>query len=331
MGRVAITATGSYTPGLVITNEELVERFGLDVDAAWIEDRTGIRERHWMEPGQTTSDMLVEAGRRVLEEAGCPPERVDRLIVGTVSPDLPSPSTATIVARKLGARCPAFDLSAACVSFLYGLDCAAGAIRGGEERVLVLCGDARSRFVDTSDRRSVVLFADAAAGALLEPVDPASVDGRGLLSVAIGAEGRERMGAWVPGGGAARPTSHETVDAGEHFLRVDGRNEIFELFLQFTREACELALARAGIGLDAVDLFINHQGNARLVERVVEDLGLPPERAVNEIARHGNTSGATVPLALDEARRSGRIRPGDTVLLSSVGAGWVFGAAVHRF
>lgn len=326
MKHVRIAATGSYLPPVVMDNAALIERFGLDVDAAWIESRTGIRTRHWMRPDQTTSDLATAAAEAVLAEAGISAAELDRIILATVSPDRPSPSTATTVARKLGARCPAFDVSAACAGLLYGLDLARGAIACGEQRVLVLCADARSRYIDLTDRRGTALFADGAAGALVVPADRP-----GLLSVAIGAEGLEAPGAWIPAGGAERPASAETVAAGEHFLHVGGFREIFERFKAFTREGVGRALKAAEVDLDSIDVFLTHQGNAFLVDEIVADLGLDPAKAVNDVYRHGNTSGASVAIALAEARADGRIRPGSLVLISSVGAGWTFGAAVHRF
>ncbi len=326
MGHVAIQATGSYTPSQVLTNEELIARYSLPIDAAWIESRTGIQSRHWMAAGETTSDMAVAAARKILQGSAVQPQELDRIILATISPDHPSPSTATIVARKLGARCPAFDVSAACAGFLYALDLGAASVAGGAKRVLVLAADARSRFVDTSDVRSVVLFADGAAGCLLGPADAP-----GLLGISLGAEGRERMGAMIPAGGAAEPASAKTVAEGRHFLRVDERAEIFELFVRFTREAVQTVLGKCQCSLSDVDLFITHQGNAHMVQAVLDDLHIEPARAVNEVARHGNTSGATVPIALDEARRAGRVRPGDLVLLTAVGAGYTFGAALYRF
>lgn len=323
---VRIAATGCYLPPDVLTNRELIARLKLDVDEDWIESRTGIRQRHWMPAGQTTSDMLVECARTILAQAGIEPRAVERLIVATVSPDHPSPSTATIVARKLGARCAAFDLSAACTGFLYGLDLARGAIATGAGNVLVLAADARSRYIDRTERRGAVLFADGAAGALVVPSQKA-----GLIDVLIGAEGLEHMGAWVPAGGAARPTTAETVAKGEHFLRVDAFREIFEQFKAFTREAVHGVLERSGHSLEDVDVFITHQGNSFLVREIVADLGVDPARAIDDVASHGNTSGATVPIALAEARASGRIREGSLVLMTSVGAGWTFGAALHRF
>ncbi|MEO0651028.1 MAG: ketoacyl-ACP synthase III [Planctomycetota bacterium] len=323
---IRITAVGHALPDVVLSNDEVVERFGLEVDAAWIEERTGIRSRHWLAEGQTTSDLAVEAARAILDRRGITARDLDRILLATSSPDYPSPATATIVARKLGARCAALDFSAACAAFPYGLDLAAGAVRGGDRHVLLLCADARSRYIDKRDRRSVVLFADGAGGALLEPSeDP------GLLSVALGSECLEDLGAWIPAGGAAQPISHEAIDRGEHFLHVDGMREIFTRFAAYTCEASEQALAKAGIGLGDVDLFVTHQGNANLVRAIVERLGIDPARAVNGVAEHGNTSGATIPIALSEAWSEGRVPAGSTVLFASAGAGYVFGAAVHRF
>lgn len=323
---VRLAGLGAYTPKELLTNAELVERFDLGVDAAWIEKHTGIQSRHWLSDDQTTSDLAVEAARVALARAGLQASELDRIILATISPDHVSPATATILARKLGARCAAFDVSAACAGFLYGLDLGAAAIRGGEERVLVVAAEARSRFIDKHDHRACVLFADGAAAAVLQPSDAP-----GLLGVCLGAEGRERMGAHVPAGGALLPTSLETVSRGLHFLHVDGKQEIFDLFVDYTREACEAVLDRAQLSWDAVDLFITHQGNARMVEYTLEALGLDPKRAVNNIAQHGNTSGASVPIALVEAWEAGRLEPGQTALLTSVGAGYTFGAALYRF
>jgi len=324
-GHVQILGIGHSTPTQVLTNEELIARFGLEVDADWIEERTGIQDRHWLEDGQTTSDLATAAAELALERAGVLPSQVERIVLATISPDHPSPSTATIVARKLGARCAAFDLSAACAGFLYGLELGAMSVNGGARNVLVIAADARSRFIDKHDPRSAVLFADGAAAVLLGPGDQP-----GLLAIHLGAEGRERMGAHMPAGGAAMPTTAATVEAGLHFLVVDGKREIFDLFVAYTREACDAVLARAGIAMGDVDLFITHQGNARMVELTVEALGVDPARAMNNIAHHGNTSSATVPIALSEAIAAGRLTSGQTALLTSVGAGYTFGAALYR-
>ncbi len=322
---VQIRAAGCYLPEQVLDNAALIERFQLLIDDEWIVSRTGIRSRHWMTAEQTTSEMCVIAAQRILDQAGVTAAELDKLILATISPDYLSPSTATIVAGKLGARCAAFDLSAACAGFLYGLDLGIAAIQTGAKNVLILAADARSRFLDPTDRRSIVLFADGAAGVLLQPSRQP-----GFLSIWTGAEGRERMGAYIPAGGAKHPATHATVDAREHFIKVDGRQEIFDLFVQFTQEACEQALILAGLTLEDIDHFITHQGNAFMVKAAAKALQLPDTKVVNNVAHHGNTSGATVPIALAESIASGRIRPGSRILLTSVGAGYTFGAAVYQ-
>jgi 3-oxoacyl-[acyl-carrier-protein] synthase-3 len=326
MRNAAVTATACALPTQVLTNAELIERFGLDTTPEWIEAKTGIQTRHWLEDDRTTSDLAVEAAEKVLRERGIDAADVDRIVLATISPDMISPATATIVAHRLGARCPAFDVSAACAGFLYALDLAVGSIRGGEDTVLVIAADARSRFVDKHERRGAVLFADGAAAVLVEAATQP-----GVLSVHIGADGCADMGTHVPAGGARRPATIETVQRGEHFIVVDPSRDIYDNFVRLTREACDGALGRAGLVLDDVDVFIAHQGNARMVEMVARDLGLPDAHVVNDVHRHGNTAGATVPIALAESRATGRIGPGDTVLLASVGAGYTFGAAVLQF
>ncbi len=323
---VSITATGSYTPTQIIPNQALVERFNLTVDDEWIFNKTGIRSRHWLQPDETTSDMAVIAAQRCLAQAGVRPDQLDRLIVATISPDLPSPSTATIVARKLGARCMAFDVSAACSGFLYGLEMAAGAIQMGARRVLVIGADARSRYVNPKDHRSTVLFADGAGCALVErSAKP------GFLSLVCGAEGLERMGAYVPAGGAQRPASAETVAQGLHYLHIEPKTDIFDLFLKFTLESCQQAMDQAGVTVKDIDTFITHQGNGHLVQMAAKALGFPPEAVVDEVIHHGNTAGASVAIALDETLRKGRIRPGSKALLAAVGAGVTFAASVYQF
>ena len=323
---VAITATGYYTPPLVMDNVELIARLGLDTTPEWIEERTGVQSRHWMTDDQTTSDMAVEAARRILDARGIGPKDVDRIVLATISPDHLSPATATIVASKLGARCPAYDISAACAGFMFALETGAAAVRGGDSRVLVLAADARSRFIDKTDRRTAVLFADGAAGVLLEPsAEP------GLMAIRLGTDGCAELGAHVPAGGARLPTSAETLAQGQHYLVVDHFRDIYGRFLRLTREACDHVLDQTGLLYDDIDAFITHQGNARIVEMIGKELGLRDEQVVSQIHRHGNTSGATVPLALAEACEQGRLSEGDTVMLTAVGAGYTFAAALVRW
>lgn len=327
MINVSITATGCYLPKRVLSNKDIIQQYQLDVDEAWIESRTGVAQRHWMEDDQTTSDMVVAAARDILTRRNIKPQQLDRIILATISGDYPSPATAAIVAQKLGTRCPAFDISAACSGFLYGLDLGAGAIRNGDKFVLVLAADARSRFIDKNNRRGVVLFSDGAAGALLEPSKE-----KGLLGVHLAADGeRKALGTWVPAGGALKPTTAETVANGEHFLHVEGLKDIFPMFIGYVREAVDRALSKARLCLADIDVFIPHQGNAHLIDRIIDALEFPEERTINYVARHGNTSGASIPIALTEAIEGGRIKPGDRVLMATAGAGNTFGAVVHQF
>lgn len=327
MNNVAITAMDCYLPNRILDNKTIIEDFGLDVDEAWIESRTGVKERHWLEDGQTTSDMAAAVARKILARRNLQPEQLDRIILATSSGDYPSPATAAVVAQKLGTRCPAYDISAACAGFLFALEAGAGAIKNGDRRVLILAADARSRFINKQDRRSVVLFADGAAGALLEPTESG-----GLLSTFTGTDGHlPSLGVWVPAGGAANPASAATVANGEHFLRVDALPQIFPLFVAHIKDAVDIALAKAKLSLADIDLFVPHQGNAHLITQIIGALKIPEERTVNYVYRHGNTSGAAVPIALAEAISEGRIKPGDRVLLASAGAGNTYGAVVHQF
>ena len=328
MKSVCITSTGCYLPKLVLNNRELINRYNLDIDEDWIESRTGIKQRHWMTDDETTSDMVVAAAKSILEKRNIQPHQLDRIILSTISGDYPSPATAAIVAQKLGTRCPAFDISAACAGFLYGLDLGAASVRSGDRYVLVMSADARSRFVNREDRRGVVLFADGAGGALLEP----SNDKGGLIGMHLATDGtRTQLGTWIPAGGAKMPLTHEALDAGQHYLHVDSLKDIFPTFIDYVHESTDKALSQAGLGLDDIDLFIPHQGNGHLINYIIESLGFPEEKTINYVARHGNTSSATIPIALHEAFENGRIKPGDKVMFSVMGAGNAFAAAIHQF
>lgn len=327
MTNIAITATGFCLPKRVLSNNDIIQEFGLDVDDAWIVSRTGIRQRHWLEEGLTTSDMAVAVARDILARRNISPQLLDRIILATASGDYPSPATAAIVAQKLETRCSAFDISAACAGFLFALEVGAGAIRNGDRYVLVLAADARSRFINKYDRRGVALFADGAAGVLLEPSNT-----NGILSMFTGTDGhRKSLGAWIPAGGAVNPTTAETVANGEHYLHVDALTDIFPMFVARVQEAVDIALSKAGLGLDDIDVFIPHQGNAHLIDRIIEALNFPAERTINFVESHGNASGAALPIALAEAIELGKIRPGHRVLMASCGAGNTFGAVVHQF
>lgn len=327
MTAVCMEASACYLPDNILSNDELIKHCGLDIDDAWIRSRTGIESRHWLREGQTTSDMVVEVAQALLAQAQLQVSDIDRIVLATVSGDYPSPSTAALVARKLGACCSAFDISAACTGFIYALDVGMGAIATGDKHVLVIAADARSRFIDKSDRRGAVLFADGAGGMLLGR----GSGEQGFRSVFTCADGRyDTFGAWVPAGGSVQPTSLETVQAGQHYLQVDGLKEIFALFVDYTRLATDAALQKAGMQWSDIDVYIPHQGNAYLVDHIIRALDFPADKTINDVARHGNTTSASIPIAFAEARAAGRIKPGDRVMMSAVGAGITYGAAIYQ-
>lgn len=323
---VQIAGIGAAVPSEVIDNATLISRYKLNVTPEWIVANTGIHARHWLEEGRTTSDLAADAARAALAHAGVRADQVDRLILATVSPDMPTPSTASRVLLKLGARCPAYDLTATCAGFLYGLEQGSMAVRCGDRRVLVIAAEARSRFINRHDHRAAVLFSDGAAAVVLEPGDAP-----GVLGMSLGAEGMELLGAYIPAGGAALPTSAATVADGAHWLHVDGRREIFAHFLRLVDASSREALARAGLGIDDIDLLVCHQGNARLTEAIAARLGVPSSKAVDVIAHHGNVSGASIPLALADLHAAGALRPGQVLLLTAAGAGAAFGAVVLKW
>ncbi|MDW8283819.1 MAG: beta-ketoacyl-ACP synthase III [Myxococcales bacterium] len=328
MRRVVLLGTGRALPERVLTNDELAQRVATSDE--WIQTRTGIRCRRVAAPGQAASDLAAEAGRRACAAAGIDPQEIDCILCATVTPDMPLPACAVLVQRKLGGRpgSPAFDLAAACGGFLYGLAVAEGLLRGGRYRRVLLCGvEVLSRFIDWEDRSTCILFGDGAGAAVLglgEEDDP-----RGLLSVHLFADGRLADLLYIPAGGSLRPASHETVQGREHSVRMDGR-AIFAHVVRDLSAACQTALQDCGLTLLDIDRVIPHQANRRLLEALAQRLGLPLERLYINIDRYGNTSAASVPIALDEALEQGWLQPGHTVLLCALGAGLAWGAACLR-
>jgi 3-oxoacyl-[acyl-carrier-protein] synthase-3 len=326
MRGVAIAATGLYLPARVVTNEDLIAECGLPVSGRWIERHTGIRERRWAAEGENTSDLAIAAARDVLARAAVDPADLDRLILATVSPDWPTPATACVVQHGLGARCPAFDVTSACAGWLVALDLGVKCVQTGEERVLVLASEVRSRWIDKGDPRVAPLFADGAAGALLVPAAP----GTGFLSTVLQSEGSGAEKVYVPAGGARRPASAETVAAGEHTIRmVDGRG-IFEQAVAGMGAIADLALKKAGLTLADIDLVVPHQANKLIIEAGMKALGVPMDKVMVTVDHIGNCTAATVPITLHEAIQAGRLQSGQTALLVAVGGGYSAGAAVYR-
>jgi 3-oxoacyl-[acyl-carrier-protein] synthase-3 len=327
-----ILGTGSAVPARVMTNAELEKR--VDTSDAWITERTGIRERRILEEGRTTSDLAADAARAACAAAGVPPGDVDCVIVGTVTPDMPMPATAVFVQQKLGARPggAAFDLSAACAGFIYGLGVADALVRAGSfKRVVVIGVEVLSRVLDWNDRNTCVLFGDAAGAVLLGPAPrPLDQRPRGILSTHLFADGAGWELLNIPGGGTREPTSAATLAAGRHTVKMQGR-PVFAHAVRNISAACDAALQHNHMTAGDVDLVVAHQANLRIVEGVAQRVNLPMSKFYLNIEKYGNTSSASIPVALDEAVRDGTVKPGMNLLFCALGAGFSWGSAVVRF
>ncbi len=314
---------------MVRTNDDLAHM--VDTSDAWIRSRTGIGARHIAAPEDKTSDMARRAAERALEMAGLTGADLDAIMVATVTPDRPLPSTASLLHHQLGARtsCAAFDLAAACGGFCYGLALARGQIEAGLARhVLVIGVELLSRIVDWTDRGTCVLFGDGAGAVVLGP----SVEGASgrILGTALGVDGSLTDSLTVLAGGVEEPASEASVKAGRHFVKMNGQ-EVFKAAVRYLAEVSKRAIADAGLTPRDIDWLVPHQANLRILEGVAQRLELPTERMVLNIERVGNTSSASIPIALDEAVRDGRIQPGQNLLFCALGAGVAFGAVVVRW
>jgi 3-oxoacyl-[acyl-carrier-protein] synthase III len=331
MIRSRILGTGRGVPTKVLSNADLEKL--VETSDQWITERTGIKERRVLEPGKAASDLCAEAGRAALEMAGVKPTEVDCIIVGTVTPDMPFPATAVFVQQKLGTGpCAAFDLSAACAGFIYGMSVGDSFIKSGQfKRVLVLGVEILTRIVDWKDRNTCVLFGDGAGAVLLGPEKQPDGDrGRGVLSTHIYADAIGAEHLYLPAGGSRTPTSAETVAAGQHTIRMNGK-AVFTHAVKNIASSCVAAMEANGMKGSDVDLVIPHQANLRILEGVAQRVGLPLDRFYLNIKSYGNTSSASIPIALDEAVREGRVKPGMSLLMTALGAGFSWGSAMVRW
>jgi 3-oxoacyl-[acyl-carrier-protein] synthase-3 len=321
-----ITGTGRFLPGNVVTNLDL-ER-SLDTSDEWIRTRTGIHERRIAPDGMHAAHLGAEAARGALEEAGVKPGDVDILIVSTATPDRWLPSTACDVQAILGCgKAVAFDVMAACTGHLYALSMAEGYIAAGRARVaLVVAAEKMSAIVDWTDRKTAVLFGDGGGAAVLQP---SNGSGRGILSSHLQSDGNLANLLYRPGGGAVDPISQSMLDEGRHLLRMNGR-EIFKNAVRSMAEACDIAIKKAGLGAEDVDLLVPHQANIRIIEATAKYAGVPMEKVFVNVQKYGNMSSATVPVAFDEAREQGRISEGSNVVTVAFGAGLTWGAMAIR-
>lgn len=325
MSFVKFLGIGSAAPEKILSNLDLEKM--IDTSDEWILSRTGIAERRIVEPEVATSDLAYEASIKALEDASMDPEDIDGIVVGTITPDYIFPSTACVLQSLLGANNAfAFDVLAGCSGFIYALHVAKGLIQsGGSKNLLVVGAETVSKIMNYEDRTTCILFGDGAGAAVITTTDTP-----GILSSCLGANGDGGKFLYMPAGGSRMPTSEETVKNGSHFLRMEGK-EVFKEAVKALQSSTLEAIKQADITPDDIDLLIPHQANYRIIEAVRKRLELPEEKVFSNLDRYGNTSSASVPIALDEAVKSGRLKRGDTVVFSAFGAGFTWGASVVRW
>lgn len=325
--RVKISSVGTYVPPRLLTNADL-ERMVATNDQ-WITERTGIRERHLVEKGVASSDLGAEAARRCLAARGIAASEVEVIVVATVTPDMLFPATACLVQEKIGAKGAwGFDLSAACCGFPYALQVGAKLVEtGAHKKVLVVGADVMSSIIDYTDRTTCVIFGDGAGAVLLEPCAEGEV---GMIDYTHEIDGSGAGSLYMPGGGSLHPSSAETVAEKMHYVHQDGP-AVYKFAVRKMAEATETVLAKNGVTGKDVDCFIPHQANKRIIQSTAERLGLPMERVVINIDRFGNTTAATIPLAMHTAMEEGRVKKGDLVLLASAGAGFTVAATLLQW
>jgi 3-oxoacyl-[acyl-carrier-protein] synthase-3 len=325
--RVKISALGTYVPPRLLTNADLEKM--VETTDQWIQERTGISERHIVDKGVATSDLATEAARNALAQRGLAPNDIEAIIVATVTPDMFFPSTACLVQHKLGAKNVwGFDLSAACSAFVYALQSGAQFIAtGAHQKVMVIGADVMSSIIDYTDRATCVIFGDGAGAVILEPADDDSV---GLIDYLHEVDGSGADALCMPGGGSLNPSTCETVGKRMHYVHQDGQS-VFKFAVRKQTELCEKLLERNGLKGSDIRAFIPHQANRRIITATADRLGLNPESVIINIDRFGNTTAATIPLAMQSAYEEGKLKKGDLVMLASVGAGFTVAAALLRW
>jgi 3-oxoacyl-[acyl-carrier-protein] synthase-3 len=325
--RTWIRSLATYVPPRLLTNDDLEKM--VDTTSEWILQRTGIHTRHIVDPGVATSDLGKEAALKAIEQAGLTPSDIDVIIVGTTTPDMFFPSTACLIQHKIGAdRAWGFDLAGACSGFNFALAAGSQLVATGfHNHALVVGADVMSSIIDYTDRATCVLFGDGAGAAV---VSVAPEGEAGIIDFAHEIDGSGGPALQMPAGGSLRPSSHETVEKKLHYVKQDGQT-VFKFAVRKTEEISRRVLERNGYTPEDVDLFVSHQANRRIITSAADKLGLDPCKVIVNIERYGNTTAATIPLALDEARDTGRLKKGDLVLLASVGAGFTIGSVLLRW
>ena len=326
MKNAGIIGMGHSFPEGILTNADL-EKI-VETSDEWITSRTGIKQRHKAAENEYTSQFGTKAGRLAIERAGLTAEDIDLIICATTTPDQIMPSTGALIQAQLGAvNAAGMDVFAACSGFLYGITMVESMIRTGQIRyALVIGAEVLTKYVDYTDRGTCVIFGDGAGAAVLGPV----AEGKGILATKIRSDGRYEESLYAPGGGTKLGTTHETIDNGEHFFKMKG-NELFKVAVRSMADISAEMLEKAGFTVDDIDLVIPHQANQRITDAVASRLKVPEEKVYSNIAQHGNTSSASIPIALDECIQSGKIKEGSLVLLTAFGGGVTWGGTVIRF
>ncbi len=320
-----ITGVGSSLPPRLVPNTWFEDK--VETSDEWIRDRTGIEARHFVDDGVDTSDLVVDAARAAMGTAAITADQLDMIVVASVTGDTPFPATAVWAQEKLGVRCPAFDVNAACAGFSYGLATATAFVQAGMADTILLVGaEIFSRILDLTDRTTSILFGDGAGAAIVQPSDRPGIEG-----TVLGADGTAAELLMMPAGGTRNPPSAATVASGDHTIRMPRGREVFKRAVTEMAAACRELLDKSGHTPADVDVLIPHQANARIMIAVAERLGIPPERSVLDVAEVGNTSAASIPIALARAWNAGRIGEGDLVLFTSFGAGLTWGATLVRW
>jgi 3-oxoacyl-[acyl-carrier-protein] synthase-3 len=320
-----ITGVGSVLPSNRVANTWFEDK--VETSDEWIRDRTGIEARHFVEDGVVTSDLAVEAAQPALATAGIEAAQIDMIVCASVTGDTPFPSTAVWVQQKLGLACPAFDVNAACAGFSYALATATGFVQAGmADTVLLIGAEVFSRILDFHDRQTCVLFGDGAGSAIVQATDRPGIEG-----TVLGADGSAAEILIMPGGGSREPATPESVVAQRHRIHMPNGREVFKRAVTEMAASCREVLEKNGHATEDVDVLIPHQANARIMRAVAERLHIPEEKAVIDVAEVGNTSAASIPIALDRAWRAGRIHEGDLVVFTSFGAGLTWGATAMRW
>ena len=321
-----ILGTGHSYPKGILTNADLEKM--VDTTDEWITTRTGIKQRRKAAPGEYTSQFAVRASQEAIERAGIETTEIDLILCATVTPDQILPSTACLIQAQLGAnKAAAMDIVAACSGFLYGLSTASAMIRTGQAKyALVIGAELLTRYVDYTDRSTCILFGDGAGAAILGPVE----QDRGILAARIRSDGRYEEQLYAPGGGTKGGFTAETIARGDHYFKMKG-NEVFKVAVRSMSDISKAVLCEAGLKTDDVNLFIPHQANQRITDAVSNMLGVDSSRVYSNIAMHGNTSSASIPIGLDECVEAGRIKEGDVILMSSFGGGFTWGSVVMRW